>query len=100
MKKDIHPKYFKSTKVQCSCSAKFEVGSTLEAIKVEVCSICHPLYTGEKRYLDAAGRLDRFKARVEKTKKMREAADRAKKAKRKKEKEGSAEKESESKSAN
>lgn len=72
MKKDIHPKYFDKINVVCSCGAKFEVGSTLSELKVEICSACHPLYTGEKRYVDTAGRLDRFKARQERTEKLKE----------------------------
>lgn len=72
MKKEIHPKYYDETKVTCSCGAKFEVGSTLPELKVEICSACHPLYTGEKRYVDAAGRLDRFKARQMRTEKLKE----------------------------
>jgi len=67
MKKDIHPKYYENAKVTCSCGAKFEVGSTEPEIKVEICSNCHPLYTGKKRFVDTAGRLDKFKARQEKT---------------------------------
>lgn len=72
MKKDIHPNYYK-TKVICSCGAAFEVGSTLENLKVEVCSQCHPVYTGNKKMFDSAGRVDRFKARMEKTSKMKDA---------------------------
>ena len=72
MKQNIHPKYYDKTKVVCSCGAKFEVGSTLPELKVEICSACHPLYTGEKRYVDAAGRLDRFKARQMRTEKLKE----------------------------
>ena len=47
------------------------MGSTVPEMKVEICSNCHPLYTGEKRYIDTAGRLDRFKARMEKSQKIR-----------------------------
>jgi large subunit ribosomal protein L31 len=70
MKKDIHPKYFEKTKVGCSCGANFEIGSTAENIKVEICSNCHPAYTGNKKLVDTAGRVDRFKARLEKSKQM------------------------------
>jgi len=70
MKKNIHPKYFDKAKVECSCGARFEIGSTLENIKVEICSNCHPAYTGNKKLVDSAGRVDRFKARLAKSKKL------------------------------
>ncbi len=64
MKKDIHPKYNNNSKVTCSCGAKFTVGSTMDEIKSEICSQCHPFYTGNEKVLDTAGRVDRFKKRV------------------------------------
>lgn len=64
MKKDIHPKYSNSSKVTCACGASFEVGSIMEEINVEICSQCHPFYTGNEKVLDTAGRVDRFKKRV------------------------------------
>ncbi len=70
MKKQIHPKYFEKSKVECSCGASFEVGSTIENFKVEICSNCHPAYTGNKKLVDSAGRVDRFNARLEKSKKL------------------------------
>ncbi len=63
MKSDIHPKYFPEAKVTCSCGNAFAVGSTKESIKVEICSACHPFYTGEGRVMDTAGRVEKFKAR-------------------------------------
>ncbi len=60
MKKEIHPKYMKST-ASCACGATFEVGSTKENIKVEICSKCHPFFTGKQKLVDSAGRIDRFK---------------------------------------
>lgn len=68
MKKDIHPQYYQKTKVTCSCGNSFEVGSTQESIYVEICSACHPFYTGTQKLIDTAGRVDRFKARLEKAK--------------------------------
>ncbi|NIM46889.1 MAG: 50S ribosomal protein L31 [Candidatus Aenigmarchaeota archaeon] len=65
MKKDIHPKYGPAT-VECSCGNKFETRSTLPHIKVEICSACHPLFTGKQKLVDTAGRVDKFRARVEK----------------------------------
>ncbi len=64
MKKEIHPKYTNESKVTCACGAKFAVGSTMEEIKVEICSQCHPFYTGNEKVLDTAGRVDRFKKRA------------------------------------
>ncbi len=64
MKKDIHPKYDNNTKVTCACGATFEVGSTSKEINVEICSQCHPFYTGNEKVLDTAGRVDRFKKRA------------------------------------
>lgn len=62
MKKDIHPKYI-VTKVHCNgCKTEFETHSTVEAITVEICSNCHPFYTGKQKLIDVAGRVDRFKA--------------------------------------
>ncbi len=81
MKNEIHPTYYKNTKVTCSCGAKFEIGSTIPELKVEICSACHPLYTGKKRFVDTAGRLDRFKAREEKTKKLQASLDSKRKTK-------------------
>lgn len=65
MKKDIHPKYY-DTKVTCGCGNKFTVGSTVEEIHVEICSACHPFYSGTAKLVDTAGRVDRFKARLDK----------------------------------
>jgi len=64
MKKDIHPQY-QTAKVTCSCGNTFEVGSTAKEINVEICSACHPFFTGKEKLVDTAGRIDRFKARVE-----------------------------------
>ena len=71
MKKDIHPKYYEKTKVTCSCGNTFEVGSTQEQISVEVCSACHPFYTGTAKFIDTAGRVDKFQERVKKAEAMK-----------------------------
>jgi large subunit ribosomal protein L31 len=71
MKKDIHPEYHK-TLVHCACGNEFETGSTFKEIKVEICSQCHPFYTGKQKLVDTAGRVERFKnkyAQFEKDKK-------------------------------
>jgi len=66
MKDNIHPKYYKKAKVTCSCGNSFEVGSTEPEFHVEVCSACHPLYTGKAKFIDTAGRVDKFQTRVKK----------------------------------
>lgn len=63
MKPNIHPQYHQA-KVTCACGNSFVVGSTMLEIKVEICSNCHPFYTGKQKFIDTAGRIDRFKARV------------------------------------
>ena len=64
MKADIHPKYNTDTKFTCSCGAVFTIGSTKDAVSVEICSQCHPFYTGNEKILDSAGRVEKFKARM------------------------------------
>lgn len=60
MKQGIHPDY-KKAMVKCSCGNEFESGSIKEDIRVEICSECHPFYTGRQKFADAGGRVDRFK---------------------------------------
>jgi large subunit ribosomal protein L31 len=62
MKKDIHPEY-QDAKATCACGATFTVGSTKKDIHIEICSTCHPFYSGTEKSLDAAGRVEKFKAR-------------------------------------
>jgi large subunit ribosomal protein L31 len=66
MKADIHPKYMECT-IVCGCGNTFKSRSTRERIAVEICSACHPFYTGKEKLLDAAGMVDRFKKKYEKT---------------------------------
>ena len=66
MKKDIHPKYYNNARVQCACGNTFTVGSTKEFIEVEICSKCHPFYTGKEKIVDAMGRVERFRKRLAK----------------------------------
>lgn len=63
MKKDIHPKYYPEAKVVCACGHVFKTGSTLPEINVEICSACHPFYTGKEKLIDTAGRVERFRKR-------------------------------------
>ena len=65
MKKGIHPEYHKA-KIQCACGKEFEVGSTTKEIKVEICSECHPFFTGKQKLVDSAGRVERFRRKYAK----------------------------------
>ena len=67
MKDKIHPKYFPQTRVICACGNTFTVGATVQELKVDICSACHPFYTGEQRIVDTAGQVDRFMKRLERT---------------------------------
>ena len=68
MKKDIHPKYYNAA-AKCACGHSFGVSSTKEKIEIEICSKCHPFYTGESKLVDTAGRVEKFKQRLTKKKK-------------------------------
>jgi large subunit ribosomal protein L31 len=74
MKKEIHPTYIEKASIRCACGATFPAGSTQEDIFVEICSQCHPFFTGKQKLVDTAGRVDKFKAKMEASKKMKEAA--------------------------
>ena len=63
MKEKIHPTYYSDAKVVCSCGNSFTTGATKQLLKVELCSKCHPFFTGEQRIVDTAGRIERFKRR-------------------------------------
>jgi large subunit ribosomal protein L31 len=65
MKKDIHPKYHTATKVSCACGNAFTTGSTMPEIKTEICSACHPFYTGKQKLVDTARRVEKFHAKME-----------------------------------
>jgi len=65
MKKGIHPEYYPEAKVTCACGNTFVTGATKELIRTDVCSACHPFYTGEQRIVDTAGQVDRFIRRLE-----------------------------------
>lgn len=64
MKTQGHPKWYPEAKVTCACGAQFTTGSTSPQIAVEVCSNCHPLWTGQQKFVDTAGRVDKFNQRV------------------------------------
>ncbi|HBL35404.1 MAG TPA: 50S ribosomal protein L31 [Firmicutes bacterium] len=65
MKKDIHPQYAKAT-ITCACGETFETGSTKKEIRVEICSNCHPFFTGKQRIVDSGGQVEKFQKRMEK----------------------------------
>lgn len=65
MKAGIHPNYHTAVQVTCSCGNKFTTGSTQETIETEICSNCHPFYTGKQKLLDTRGNVERFKKRIE-----------------------------------
>jgi large subunit ribosomal protein L31 len=87
MKANIHPKWYPKAVVKCACGNTFTVGATVPEINIEVCSACHPFYTGQMKFVDTAGRVDAFKARQAKaakkvlSKSQRRALKRAKRIK-------------------
>jgi large subunit ribosomal protein L31 len=66
MKKDTHPQYFPQATVKCACGNTFHMGATKDHIDVEICSSCHPFYTGKEKLVDTLGRVEKFKKRLEK----------------------------------
>lgn len=69
MRTNIHPQWYPETRVVCACGARFTVGSTVPEIRVEVCSNCHPFYTGEQRFIDTLGRVEKFQQKTAKAEK-------------------------------
>lgn len=65
MKANIHPTWYSEAKVTCACGASFTTGSTLPVIRVEICSSCHPLFTGQQKFVDTLGQVDRFIKKTE-----------------------------------
>ncbi len=63
MKTKIHPEYYADAKITCACGNSFTTGATRKVMKVDSCSKCHPFYTGERRMMDTAGRVERFRRR-------------------------------------
>ncbi len=70
MKKDIHPQYFKEAIIRCSCGKIFKISSTKPEMQIEVCSSCHPFYTGQEKIIDTAGRVEKFQKRLAKQQQM------------------------------
>ena len=81
MKKNIHPKYNAQATVTCVCGNKFKVGSTMDEIKTELCSLCHPFFTGEQKFIDTARRVEKFKAKMEKSKQYNDTKNKSTKEK-------------------
>ena len=81
MKTDVHPQYTTKAKVSCACGNVFTVGSTVPEIHVEICSNCHPFYTGKQKLVDSARRVEKFKEKLAKREKV-SAGTKGKKAKR------------------
>lgn len=71
MKPDIHPTYYPKARVKCACGNVFTVGATKESIEVEICSQCHPFYTGQEKLVDTLGRVEKFKEKLEKAKQLK-----------------------------
>lgn len=72
MKAKIHPQYFQDLKITCACGNVIIAGSTKKELKTELCSGCHPFYTGKQKLVDTAGRVDKFMAKVKKTQELNE----------------------------
>ncbi len=70
MKQNIHPKYYPAARVQCACGNTFTIGSTKEFLEVEICSACHPFYTGKEKIVDTMGRVEKFRKRLVKKAEM------------------------------
>lgn len=81
MKDSIHPNYHPKATISCACGNTATIGSTIQSITVELCNSCHPFYTGTQKLIDTAGRVERFKQRVQK-KSVASAARKGKKIKR------------------
>ncbi len=73
MKEGIHPEYNREAVVKCACGNTFVTGSVKDELKVEICSQCHPFYTGKQKIVDVGGRVDRFKRKYEKQAKLNTA---------------------------
>ncbi len=95
MKKNLHPTYYPDATIKCACGATYALGSTVKDLQVEVCSHCHPFYTGKQRMIDTARRIDKFqkRAEIQATLKDVRKGKKAKTASRKLKKDATAEKE-------
>ena len=71
MKKDIHPMYYKDALTRCACGTVFNIPSTKKEMNIEICSQCHPFYSGKAKIIDVTGQVEKFKKRVAKTTKLK-----------------------------
>lgn len=85
MKPGIHPQYFEEAKISCACGNTFTAGSTMPEIHVDVCSKCHPFFTGEMKYVDTLGMVEKFQKREQKAKEVKLEKQKVKKEKEEKE---------------
>jgi len=76
VKDKIHPKYYPEAKVTCACGNEWVTGSTQEVLRTDICSACHPFFTGQQRIVDTGGHVDRFRQRVEQSRKLRRESER------------------------
>lgn len=74
MKQDIHPTYHDGAVITCACGEKYETGSTVKDVQIEICAACHPYYTGKQKYVDTTGRVDRFKKLAERSREKQSGA--------------------------
>jgi len=74
VKEKIHPNWFPEARVHCACGSTFTTGSTMKDISVEICSACHPLFTGQQKLIDTAGRVDKFNQRAAAAEKKKQEA--------------------------
>jgi len=81
MKQEIHPKLYKDCVVTCACGNSFKTTSASESINVEICSMCHPFYTGQQKFVDTEGRIDKFVKKQKVASEKKHKADEVKKAK-------------------
>jgi len=72
MKKDIHPQYYQNCRVTCACGNTFTTGSTKPEIKVEICSACHPFFTGKMKFVDTMGRVEKFQKAISKAQSIKQ----------------------------
>jgi len=74
MRKNIHPEYHDDAVITCACGAKYETGSTVGKTDIDICSACHPYYTGKQKFIDTTGRVERFRQLAERAKERRSVA--------------------------
>ncbi len=70
MKPDTHPKYYQANVHCASCGTEFTIGSTMPELRLDICSSCHPFYTGKQTIVDTAGQVERFQKRLERSAKL------------------------------